>query len=335
LESIVFGKGIKEIGSSAFDNTNLKKVIFPGTVEVLESAVFAGCNLLEEVVIEDGTKGIGSNAFYDCPKLKTIVLPNTLNYTKIDAFDKTPSLEYTVHGGLKYLGSATNPYFALVGSAGAVHAVIHAETEFCVRLALHNSEDIVSLEIGAKVRTIEELAMKGMDSLESITVAAGNPNYYAINNILVDAKSNTPILGCRTSVIPEDGRFPEINLIIFNYNASVKTIYIPKGVKTVHVSFAELSGLERIVFESDVELVVVHGNHDGCKGQEGACYSVFYLHTEAEWKQVTVEYTFDRNALIRPSDCYDDHATHYFYSETEPTTEGNYWHYVDGVPTPW
>ena len=27
--------------------------------------------------------------------------------------------------------------------------------------------------------------------------------------------------------------------------------------------------------------------------------------------------------------------TVYFYSETQPTEEGNYWHYVDGKPTPW
>ena len=25
----------------------------------------------------------------------------------------------------------------------------------------------------------------------------------------------------------------------------------------------------------------------------------------------------------------------YYYSETEPTTTGNYWHYVNGVPTIW
>ena len=28
-------------------------------------------------------------------------------------------------------------------------------------------------------------------------------------------------------------------------------------------------------------------------------------------------------------------ATNYFYSETAPTEEGNFWHYVDGKPTPW
>jgi hypothetical protein len=28
-------------------------------------------------------------------------------------------------------------------------------------------------------------------------------------------------------------------------------------------------------------------------------------------------------------------ATLYYYSETTPAESGNYWHYVDGVPTPW
>jgi hypothetical protein len=28
-------------------------------------------------------------------------------------------------------------------------------------------------------------------------------------------------------------------------------------------------------------------------------------------------------------------ATRYYYSETQPTAEGNYWHYVDGEPMLW
>lgn len=27
--------------------------------------------------------------------------------------------------------------------------------------------------------------------------------------------------------------------------------------------------------------------------------------------------------------------TVYYYSETFPTTEGNFWHYIDGEPTVW
>ena len=28
-------------------------------------------------------------------------------------------------------------------------------------------------------------------------------------------------------------------------------------------------------------------------------------------------------------------TTIYYYSETQPTTSGNYWRYVNGVPTAW
>ena len=33
---------------------------------------------------------------------------------------------------------------------------------------------------------------------------------------------------------------------------------------------------------------------------------------------------------------FDSHCEYfYFYSEEEPITSGNYWHYVNGLPTPW
>jgi len=31
----------------------------------------------------------------------------------------------------------------------------------------------------------------------------------------------------------------------------------------------------------------------------------------------------------------DDNRPVYWYRETQPTEEGNYWHYVDGVATKW
>ena len=52
-----------------------------------------------------------------------------------------------------------------------------------------------------------------------------------------------------------------------------------------------------------------------------------------------VYYTCAQSAYVAPtvgaSNEPFDAATKYFYSETEPTTEGNFWHYVEGVATPW
>jgi len=49
---------------------------------------------------------------------------------------------------------------------------------------------------------------------------------------------------------------------------------------------------------------------------------VFYRGTSGEWSNITVSSSNDE---------ITDHL--YFYSEAE--LEGNYWHYVIDVPTPW
>jgi len=59
------------------------------------------------------------------------------------------------------------------------------------------------------------------------------------------------------------------------------------------------------------------------------CYgikSVFYKDTITDWDEITI-YDKGNSKFIN--------ATRYYYSETTPTEEGNFWHYVDEVPTIW
>ena len=50
------------------------------------------------------------------------------------------------------------------------------------------------------------------------------------------------------------------------------------------------------------------------------------LYTEEEWEQISIE-PIDNNVLTE--------AMRYYYSETQPTEEGNYWRYVDGEVKIW
>ena len=53
--------------------------------------------------------------------------------------------------------------------------------------------------------------------------------------------------------------------------------------------------------------------------------TVYYGGTAGEWSAISIgSYNDDLTS-----------ATRYYYSETQPTTTGNFWHYVDGVPTKW
>ena len=52
---------------------------------------------------------------------------------------------------------------------------------------------------------------------------------------------------------------------------------------------------------------------DGCSNLT----SVYYLGTAEEWEEISISHS---NTLLT-------RATRYYYSENQPTTTGNYWHY--------
>ena len=53
---------------------------------------------------------------------------------------------------------------------------------------------------------------------------------------------------------------------------------------------------------------------------------IYYEGTAEEWANIKVEIVNgDENGELPL----------YYYSETQPTAAGNYWRYVDGVPTVW
>ena len=60
---------------------------------------------------------------------------------------------------------------------------------------------------------------------------------------------------------------------------------------------------------------------DGCS----SFASLFFEGTSEDWENVTIHENNDGLS----------NATIYFYSETGPSEPGNYWHYVEGVPTRW
>jgi hypothetical protein len=52
---------------------------------------------------------------------------------------------------------------------------------------------------------------------------------------------------------------------------------------------------------------------------------IYYKGTAKDWNKISVDNNNDNLTS----------ATRYYYSETKPTTSGNYWHYVDGEVVVW
>jgi hypothetical protein len=83
--------GIKRINFRAFVNCkNLKNVVFPGTLEMIEQFAFAGCENLTSITLPANLKGISHQAFSGCKQLKTVTLSRK---TRIghEAFKDSPA----------------------------------------------------------------------------------------------------------------------------------------------------------------------------------------------------------------------------------------------------
>lgn len=66
--------------------------------------------------------------------------------------------------------------------------------------------------------------------IENIVVAEGNPCYYVDGNCLIERRSQKIILGCNSSVIPNDGSVKIIGEDAFANCKSMETIILPKSI---------------------------------------------------------------------------------------------------------
>ncbi len=123
----------------------------------------------------------------------------------------------------------------------------------------------------------------------------------------------------QSCIIHEDTKF--IYRTAFFQCANLTSITIPDGV----VGFGETvfrlcTNLTSVVIPKSVASI-----NDFVFDECDSLTSVYYTGTSEEW---AAAYIGENNAPLAA-------ATIYYYSETEPAEEGNYWHYVDGVVAVW
>lgn len=96
---------LQKIGQGAFSNTNLKSIIIPDSVTVIDTTTFAYCKSLESIVIPSRVTEIGFGAFLGCDRLNSVVIPNSVQTMEISAFEKCTSIRsVTMPISLKRIG---------------------------------------------------------------------------------------------------------------------------------------------------------------------------------------------------------------------------------------
>ena len=128
--------------------------------------------------------------------------------------------------------------------------------------------------------------------------------------------------GSNNSVIPNDDSVRGFGYEAFANCTGLISITIPSTMVEIEPStFKNCVSLTTVVLSDAVEMIYA-SVFENCNKLS----RVFYRGTQDKRENnLWIENQNEPIAL----------ATWYYYSEEKPEEEGNYWHYVDGVPTVW
>ena len=332
---------IHTIGIGAFKNTNLTTFKLPFGVTTINESVFEECSSLETVYLYDNTTG--TTFSYETTKTDdqgeiiptTVIKKHGVENLNQRAFYNTTSLKDVVL--LDKDGNATSstnllsfPSSTIVrvereafSGSGVTHVEIPDTLYYMGESVFEGCENLESVEFVNKAtatmpRSFKEFksnTFEGCTSLTSIVI----PNY--VNNI-----SSSSFKGCSAlaSVTFEDGAtLKTFSSSLFEDCTSLTSIVIPNSVTSLKDRSLANTGIKSIVINKNVVNFDAY-IFDGCSSD-----LIIYVGEGTNITSTTkVSPNWNKNKA-------GNTFTTALYSEEAPTSEGTYWHYVDGVPTLW
>ena len=332
LETVEIGGELICVEWGAFSGCKSLKTIDLGSkLETIGKGAFYYCFELSGVILPDTIREIGESAFEGCISLQKLSIPNGVEKISNRVTTSCSQLEYNIYEGMQYLGNEENPYMVLVGRADFAqkHLIVHEDTRFIPDNENFSGTDIESIYLGKSVEAVHGWSEKGnprgksfsdMDALVKIEVSSENKRYHSAGNCLIETETKKLVQGCKNSVIPADGSVEIIKSRAFWGLDGLTSLVIPDAVKKIDFNaFGDCVNLQWLVIGSgvtDIGIDIVFHNET---------VRILYKGTRQDWGEITISAL---NSFLK-------NAPRYYYSEEKPTEPGNYWRYVDGVPTPW
>lgn len=324
LKSIIIPSNVTELPSNLFWKcSSLVQATLPNGVTVLPSNLFYGCESLTTINIPTGLTEIQGSAFAGCHLLDNINLPSTLKIiedyafqncfklTKIElaegfekigdmAFSECNLLENIIFPStLKSIG-----HLAFQNCDVMTEAILPEGLEYLGRHAFFNCTNLAKVNIPSTITSLSKNPFEYTAFYNDKTNWTGDVLY--LDNCLLDNDyaSNFEIEE-DTRIIAEGAlswsRITHFDLSKFSFDIPAEFFYYCRYMESIIIG-KETKSIGDEAFYNCTALT-----------------RVYYTGTAEEFALITIG---------EGNECFTN-ATAYYYSEEQPTEEGNYWYYDD------
>lgn len=277
LRSIRIPDGVEEIPAYAFQSCGLTNVIFGKGVRTIGNSAFSTCQSLREIVLPNGVEAIGEDAFAWCSEFRRAVIPQSVKTMGIDPFFMCRALSEVVVAegntsfrtvdGVLYDGSMKTLLHYPLARGGTEYRIPEGVTTVN-RHAFLMVKSLTNIVFPASLTRIGESAFAGAENIrrldfpDALTVV--DRNAFATCQAVTDV----PSLGQVSSLAPDTFRSCEslarvslpagltgIGVNVFQRTA-LSRIVIPPGVRKIdHGAFSQCGQLRDVLFDGDAPVI--------------------------------------------------------------------------------
>ena len=349
VQSVTVSDSVTYIGERAFrDCYSLVSIKLSENITEIHDETFYNCFNLRSISIPEKVERIGYNAFRFCSDLMTVDMPNHPVLIEQGAFANTGIYENegVWVDGVLYVDGHLISGDQFRGEEYTVLPGTYSIAQFAFFAPTSDVFPLKKLTIPDSVGIIGQYAFSGCYALEDITMSQ-NVTYIGVNAFRgeklkpFELPQTLEYIG--TGNFNKEGfyssRLPDKLTVIESYSfagsAFEGLLVLPENLKRLEMWAFRDCEIDEVIVPKGIESFDIGAFGYDVYFEDSSGFitqypNYYYCGTEADWENVDIyrnesEYMPGIHGKIKL----------YFYSETAPTGEGRYWHYVDGKPAIW
>lgn len=242
------GKSVVKIENGAFDDCkNVLSLVIPDSVTEVEINALNGLRNLQKLtapavalssvskiqkidtLIVTSGEAIAENAVSGWDYLKSVTLPDTLKTIGYLGFAHCELLEQiSLPEGLTSIGAN-----AFYNCASIEQFNLPDSVESIGNYAFGKCASLETVSLSKSLSTVGNWVFASCNSLINLTISPENANYYSAGNCIIERGTQTLVLGCLGSIIPNDGTIKIIGHHAFASQETLVSITLPDSVTTI------------------------------------------------------------------------------------------------------